>query len=288
MADDCRCQRPSAFRLKRLLRYLFTLGGLCVAPAILPAAAPASPQDGVSAPHWGSFQCPEELSSNEAKQSALQEFTRAYAGQFPNNTVRDMMLFRYRLLVAHSCVQTLKSMLAAVSPLSEMLRVEDGDFGPKTEEFDPKTKVLTIYFRKNGEPAGLSEEDLILNFYGWKPPMSPEAIARAFISPRKSLHILGKFTAPDDLTRVPAYFIVSQTLYPGKTYGYVNISKITSVGSGTYTVTFDKRIAGTSAASIEESGRAWLISAKGKAISQAVGHVGVDPQWEQHFAQAQK
>jgi hypothetical protein len=210
----------------------------------------------------------------------------AYAGQFPNNNVRDMMLFRYRLLVAHSCVQTLKSMLAEVSPLSEMLRVENRDFGPKTEELDPKTKVLTIWFRKNGEPPGLSDEDLILNFYGWKPPTSPEAIARAFINPRENLHILGKFTAPDDITRGPAYFIVSETLYPGETYGYVNITKISSVGSGTYAVTFAKRIAGTSTANIEERGRAWLISAEGKAISQAVDHVGVDPEWEQHFAQA--
>jgi hypothetical protein len=285
MVDDCRCQRPSAFRLKRLLKYLFTLGGLCVAPVVLPAA---SPQDDASGPQLGAFQCPEELSSNEAKQSALQGFTRAYAGRFPNNNVRDMMLFRYRLLVAHSCVQTLKSMLAAISPLSEMLRIEDGDFGPRTEEFNPKTKVLTIWFRKNGEPPGLSDEDLILNFYGWKPPTSPDVIASSFISPRESLHILAKFTAPDDITREPAYFIVSKTFYRGKTYGYINVSKITSVGSGAYTVTFDNRIAGTSAANIEESGRAWLISARGKAIFQAVGHVGVDPQWEQHFAQVHK
>ena len=226
--------------------------------------------------------------SNEEKQAALREFMQVYASQFPNNNVRDMMLFRHRLLVAHSCIQTLKSMLAAVSPLSEMLRIEERDFGPKTEEFDPKTKVLTIWFRKNGEPPGLSNEDLILNFYGWKPPTSPEVIAGAFINPRENLHILYKFTAPDDVTRVPAYFIASEALYPGETYGYVNITKITSVGSGTYAVTFAKRIAGTSTANIEESGRAWLISTEGKAISQAVGHVGVDPQWEQHFTQVHK
>ena len=239
-------------------------------------------------PHWGSFQCPEALTSNEAKQAALREFIRAYAGQFPNNNVRDMTLFRYRLLVAHSCIQTLKSMLAAIDPLSEMLRIEDRDFGPETEEFNPKTKVWTVWFRKNGEPPGLSDEDLILNFYGWKPPTSAEVIAKAFINPRENLHILVKFTAPDDITREPAYFIVSETLYPGETHGYVNISKITSVGSGTYTVTFAKKIAGTSTANIEERGRAWLISAEGEAISQAVGHVGVNPQWEQHFAQAHK
>ena len=120
----------------------------------------------------------------------------------------------------------------------------------------------------------LSDEELILSFYGWKPPTSPDVIARAFINPRENLHILAKFRAPDDITREPAYFIVSKTFYRGKTYGYINVSKITSVGSGTYTVTFDEaELSGTSAANIDERELArspGLISAKGKATSQAV------------------
>jgi hypothetical protein len=264
------------------------LAVLYLAPAGLPAATPTNSQDDAASPLLGSFRCPEEFTSKEAKEAALREFMQAYAGRFPNNNIRDMMLFRYRLLVAHSCLQTLNYMFTHVSPTSEMLRVKDRDFGPKTEEFDRKTKVWTVRFRKDGEPPGLSEEDLIFNFYGWKPATSPEAIAKAFISPRENLHILGKFEAPDDITKAPAYFIVSETLYPGETYGYLNISKISSVGSGAYTVTLAKKITGTSTANIAEEGRVWFISEEGKAITRVVDHVGIDPTWEQYLARAHK
>jgi len=288
IAGACRSREHCASRRKRLSLSLLVLAGLCVAPAGLPAATPTCSQDDANSPLFGSFRCPEEFTSNEAKQAAVRDFMQAYASRFPNNTVRDMLLFRYRLLVTHSCVQTLNYMLMHVSPDSEMLRVEDRDFGPKTVEFDRKTKVWTVWFRKDGKPPEVSDEDLIFNFYSWKPATSPEAIANAFVSPRENLHILGEFEAPDDITKAPAYFIVSETLYPGETYGYVNISKISSVGSGAYTVTLAKKITGTSTADIGEKGRVWFISEEGKAITDVVGHVGVDPAWEQYLTQERK
>lgn len=280
MADDCRYRKRYGSRLKGFFLSLLVFAGLHIAPVESPAATPTNPQEDASSALSSSFRCPEELTSNDAKQTALREFVKAYSGRFPNKSIRDMMLFRYRLLVAHSCVQTLKSMLMHVSPDSEMLRVGDGDFGPRTEEFDQETKVWTVWFRKDGKPPGLSNEDLIFNFYGWKPPTSAEAIANAFIRPRENLRILGKFGTPDDVTKAPAYFIVSETLYPGERYGYVNISKISSVGTGAYAVTFAKKMTGTSITDIEEKSRAWYISQEGTAISRAVGQVGVDPAWE--------
>jgi hypothetical protein len=235
-----------------------------------------------------SFRCPEEFTTDDLKKAALKEFIRAYAAQYPNNNVRDLMIFRYRLLVAHSCVQTLKSMLKDIDPLGQMLRVENHDFGPKTQEFDPKTKVWTIFFRKDGEPPEFADQDLILNFYGWNPATSPEAIAKAFIQPREGLNILGDFEAPDDLTKAPAFFIVSETIYPGDKYGFVNLSKMSSVGNGAYAVTLTKKITGKSVAEIDEKGRAWVISADGKASFDAVSHVGIDPSWEQYLAQTPK
>lgn len=228
-----------------------------------------------------SFRCPEDYPSEEAKRAALNDFIREYSAKFPNNNVRDMLLFRYHLLVTHSCIQTLKSMLANVSPLTEMLSIQNQDFGPKTEELDTKTKVWSVYFRRNGEPAATTDEELIFNFYGWNPPTSAASIASAFINRNDNVRILGKFEAPDDLTRQPAYFIVSETLYPGETYGFLNISKISSVGTGAYTVTFCKKISG---GNIEEKGKAWVTSKEGQDIAQLVGHIGVDASWEQHFA----
>lgn len=84
-----------------------------------------------------------------------------------------------------------------------------------------------------------------------------------FLRPGSSMAraVLGKFEAPDDLIRRPAFFI-SETLYPGETCGYVSISEISSVGSGTYTTTLAKKIAGTSTADVEQKGK---VCAEGKA-----------------------
>jgi len=259
------------------------LVGIALAPVAFAALPPQDSQDREAALSK-SFRCPEEYLSDTAKKSALHDFMQNYAAQFPNNNVRDMMLFRYRLLVAHSCIQTLNSMLTGVAPVSEMLRFQNQDFGPKTEEYNSKTNVWTVWFRKDGQPAQLSQEDLILNFYGWPGP-SPEIVARAFVRPRQDLHVIGQFEAPDDLTKAPAYFIVSQTLYPDETYGYVNISKISSVGNGTYTVTLAKRITGGSTADIERKGMAWFVSDEGKAAIHTVGDVGVDGSWQRYFEQ---
>jgi hypothetical protein len=267
-----------------LFPIVFVLVGLAIAsPRLL---ATGTPQDASNSDLSSSFRCPEDYPSSEAKQAALKEFMRAYAAKFPDNNVRDLMVYRYRLLVAHSCIQALQSMLADVSPFSEMLSLQNRDYGPKTEEFDPATKVWTIYFRKDGEPPALSDQGLIFNFYGWKPATSPEAIAQAFVSRRDNVQILGKFQAPDDVTKAPAYFIVSETVYPGQTFGYVNISKITSVGSGAYTVTFSKKIAGSTSADAAEKGKAWFLSDEGQKISHAIDRVGVDTAWEEYLSKA--
>jgi hypothetical protein len=92
------------------------------------------------------------------------------------------------------------------------------------------------------------EEDLILNFYGWPGP-TPDAIATAFARPRSDFRVIFGYGAPDDLTGAKAFFVVSQQFYSGETYGYVNISKISSVGSGTHTAT------------LEENQRALLLTA---------------------------
>jgi hypothetical protein len=252
-----------------------------------PGPSSGGPQEDGVAALSSEFRCPEEYSSDNAKRAALQQFIKAYTARFPENNPRDLMIMRYRLLVAHSCIQTLKSMLTSVAPISEMLRFEIDDLGPKTEEYDPRTKVWTVWFRKNGEPPALSVEDLIFNFYQ-SPGTSPESIANAFVRPRPNIEVLGKFEAPDDLTKRPAFFIVSETLYSGQNCGYVNISKISSVGSGAYTVTLARKITGTSTADIKQKGKVWLLSAEGKADSRTLGQVSVDPSWEQYLAQKAK
>jgi hypothetical protein len=259
------------------------IAGLCLAPTSFVPPALGAAQDQSQAEISNSFHCPETYPSKEAKQAALMEFLQEYASKFPNNNVRDVMVFRYRLLVAHSCIQTLKSMLTNVGPTSEMLSLRGGDYGPKTEEYDSATKVWTTYFRRDGEPPDLSNEDLIFNFYGWSPATSPDNIAHRFLARRDNIQILGKMIAPDEVTKVPSYFIVSETQYPGEAYVYLNISKISSVGSSAFTVTFSKKVVGSSSAGADQNARAWFVSEEGKATMREVGRVGVDGGWEEYL-----
>ena len=138
-----------------------------------------------------------------------------------------------------------------------------------------------MYFRRDGEPAATSEEELIFNFYGWEPAISPSSVAKAFVNRRDNVQILGKFEALDEVTKAPAYYIVSESLYPADREAYVNISKISSVGSGAYTVTFSKKITGPQ---LDEEGKAWYLSPEGQAISRAVSSVGVDSTWQEYLS----
>lgn len=230
-----------------------------------------------------SFRCPEDYPSAAAKMAALNEFIRDYTAQFPNKTVRDLLVYRYHLLVSHSCVQTLRYMLAHVSPTAELVRFDGKDYGPKTEEFDPTGKVWTIFFKAKSE-LSQPDEELIFNFYGWNPPTSPSSIAQAWLNRGDNVHTIWKFEAPDGVTKSPAYFFVSVTTYPGQPFGYVNVTKISSIGpDGTYAVTFSKKIAGKDASEFEKNVRAWILSEEGRAASKAIGYVGVDSSWEKYL-----
>ena len=261
------------------------------APAVAQPAAQPALTEGVPAAveHHNTtdlsttFQCPEDYPSVEAKQSALGNFLQAYAAQFPNATDHDVMLYRYRLLVAHSCNQTLEYMLAHLSPTTEMLRFQNQDYGPKTEEFDPTTKVWSVFYVKDGEKPNVAKEELIFNFYGWEPPTSPESIAKAFMNRSDAGKILGKFGAPDDITKSLAYFVTSETTYPDQPFAYVNISKITSAGGSAYTVTFAKKVYSTTSAEVDEKVRSWVLSEDGRVTFLAIGRVGVGAGWQEHL-----
>ena len=228
------------------------------------------------------FRCPENDPSPEASRADLNEFIHTYAAQFPNKTVGNLMAYRYQLLVSHSCAKTLQFMLEHVSSMESMVRFNSRDFGPRDEEFDPGSRVWTEYF----DASANGDDSLIFNFYGWEPPSSPESVAEAYIAPRKGLKIIWKFQAPDDVTKAPAFFIVSETDRSEKGYGYVNLSKITSAGTSAYTVTYTKKFPCKGADNLDTKVKAWLLSDESKAISSELGRVGVDSGWKEYLAHA--
>ncbi len=227
------------------------------------------------------FECPESYPSDDARTAALKQFVEAYRTAYPSNMVRDLEVFRYRLLVAHGCTKTLAYVQAHVLPTTEILELGGQEYGPATREYDSQTKVWTVFLRHSGASAERSDADLIFNFYGWTLPRTAAAVAQAFVQTRQDAVILGKFQAPDDVTGQPAFFIVSETIYPDQVYGYVNVTKVAPLGGSSYAVTFAKRFTGASADDAARQGKAWFLSKEGQDMAAAVGRVGVGDGWRE-------
>jgi hypothetical protein len=268
---------------------LLAIAGLLVGLASRSALAQNTGNAAVTAPDpAASFRCPEDYPSSEAAKAALDEFVKAYAAKFPDKTINDFAAYRYQLLASHSCTKTLQNLhdgfLADITPATATINFNQHQFGPRDEEFDPATKVWTEYF--DGKSAGDAgpDEELIFNFYGWRPPVSATSIAETYINRRDNIQILGKFQAPDEGTKAPAYFIVSETTFKKKPYGYLNIGKVTSIGDSAYMVTFTMRIFGANNAEIDAKARAWYSSAAGQAASREIGKIGVNQSWQEYLS----
>jgi hypothetical protein len=235
-----------------------------------------------------SFHCPEDYPSSDAAKAAVNEFLKAYTARFPDGTINDFVAYRYRLLVTHSCTKTLQNIhdseLADITPTTATINFDHRAFGPRDEEFDPVTKVWTEYYDEKAVGSDAPEEELIFNFYGWQPPVAPESIAETYISRRDNVQIIGKFQAPDDVTKAAAYFIVSEATFKNKPYGYLNIGKITSIGNSAYMVTFTKRIFGANNAEIDARAKSWFTSAEGKAAFSEIGKIGVNASWQEYLS----
>jgi hypothetical protein len=269
-------RQASALHLKALIVFAILMGFVLTAGGQNAGSTSAGQKDnGLST----NFRCPESDPSPEESRAELNEFVHTYAAQFPDKTVGNLMAYRYQLLVSHSCTKTLQFMLGHISSMEAMVRFNGRDFGPKDEEFDPGTRVWTEYF--DGSANG--DDSLIFNFYGWEPPSSPESVAETFIAPRQGLKIIWKFQAPDDVTKAPAFFIVSETDRSEKGYGYVNLSKITSAGTSAYTVTYTKKFPCKNADSLDAKVKVWLLSDESKAIRSELGRVGADSGWKEYL-----
>jgi hypothetical protein len=176
-------------------------------------------------------------------------------------------------------------MLAHVSPTTEMFQFGTGDYGPKTEEFDPLKKVWTVRYKREDQSTNLHPDELIFSFYGSKPPTSPESVVQAFVKKNDHVQILGQLQVADEVTKSPAYIILSETRYKGDPFALVTVSKTTSLGRSAYTVTFSKRISGISNADLEKNLKSWLSGDEVRAIELGIVHVGVDTEWQGYLTE---
>jgi len=230
------------------------------------------------------FQCPESFSTEAEKEAALRSFMDDYRSAHPNKTVRDLMSDSYRALVEHDCSETLAYMTAHISPIAEEVRFDSRNFLRDTPEFDPATRVWTVYF----DPVSPSDQEhvdeLALNFYGWDPAQLPADIAKAFVSPRPNIKILSTFAAPDTGSKELFYYVVSLNMILSRSYGYVDLTRIGPVAGSAFAVTYGRKFQAHSADELLAKAEAWLLSDTGKAIEKELRQVGVDSNWQSALA----
>jgi hypothetical protein len=154
-------------------------------------------------------------------------------------------------------------------------------FSRREHEFDPATKVWTVYFDPENGPPGSGSDGMILNFYGWDHSIDPQAIAQEWVRHAGEKQVIFKFQAPDDVTHQPAFFIVAEAMHLDRGYGYLDISKITSAGNGTYAVTYDRRFTGKDVDAIDKTMKEWLLTPEAHAVQKSIGTLSVDADWQQ-------
>jgi hypothetical protein len=205
--------------------------------------------------------------------------------------VGDMESFRYQLLVSHTCNTTLENELHDVAPIDTMLRFNGESFGPETTQFDNGTDVWSTYFALNGESLSSPDEELIFNFYlqnVWATStVTAEEVATTLVQ-NSAETIDYKFTAPDSATKLPDYFVYSDITYPQQNYGYIYITKISTIQNSAFSVTYAKKIT-DSAANLDSDINSWLLHELTAAKSnqgpiEEVSNVAVDSSWPSYLA----
>jgi curved DNA-binding protein CbpA len=253
----------------------------------LPGANSASSiQDNSNESLNNSFQCPDSYPSEQAATDAVASFISTYMKLYPNSTVGELYNYRYRLLVSDSCTTTLQKMLQNVVPNDEMLRFIGEDFGAQTVELDSNTNVWSAYYPVNGENLNNPDEELVFNFYlqnVWVPtPFTAQSVA-IFLAKSEAGNIIYQFTAPDTITKQPDYFIYFDVTNPGQDYGYLYITKISSIQNSVFSVTYSKKFTGS--AGLESNMESWLAGdlKSSNGASATLSNVGVDSSWLTYF-----
>ena len=234
-----------------------------------------------------SFACPESYTSPQDQTNAVAKFISDYSKTSPNATVADMYTYRYHLLVSHSCNKTLVNILQNVTTLDQLLRFEVKDFGPQKTEFTKDTGVLSSYFTLNGQGLENPDEELIFNFYlqdVWaKGAISAEHVAQVVADSygqSDTSQVIYKFTAPDTATKKPDFFIFSDITYPDQGYGYLYVTKISSLQNSVFSATYSKKFTANTA-NLQNDINNWLAQdlKLTDGYSKEIGNIGVDSSW---------
>lgn len=238
-----------------------------------------------------SFVCPEDYQSPQARKDALIKFINDYSEEHPNATLQDIYTYRHTTLVSHSCNQTLTNLLQNISPDDLKLYFVGKDFGPQNLQFTNDTNIWSSYYTLGEQGLANSDEEIILNFYlhdVWtSKKFTAQSVAQNIadsFSQYNNSTLINKFTALDNITKKPAYFIVSDTVQPDQKYAYVYIMKVSSIENDVFSVTYSKRF-NDDAFNLQSDINNWLAQDLGSSegASSEIANIGVNVNWLDYF-----
>lgn len=239
-----------------------------------------------------SFVCPEDYQSPQAREDALITFIDDYSEEHPNATLQDIYTYRHTTLVSHSCNKTLANLLQNISPDDLKLYFVGKDFGPQNLQFTNDTNVWSSYYTLGEQGLANPDEEIILNFYlhdVWtSKKFTAQSVAQNIadsFSQYSNSTLINKFTAPDDITKKPAYFIISDTIHPDQNYAYVYIMKISSIENDVFSVAYSKKF-NDDASNLQSNINNWLTQDLGSSegASSGIANIGVNANWLDYFA----
>ncbi|MBI2012863.1 MAG: hypothetical protein HYS88_00180, partial [Candidatus Colwellbacteria bacterium] len=146
------------------------------------------------------------------------------------------------------------------------------------------TGVWSAYFSLNGMGLDNANELLVFNFYlngVWTDEVTAEKVAYTFLE--SATHVIDKpFTAPDNITKSPSYFIVSFS--PRENFTYLHISKISSVDNCVFSSIYSKKFMGDWPKLENEMNR-WLLKDLESVVdaSRGIANLAVNQSWVEYL-----
>lgn len=232
------------------------------------------------------FICPENMSDPNAQVDAVSKFIKVYSEKNPDATLADMNTYRFNMLTENKCVKTLANMLQKVSPDDLRIYFNWKVFWPQNFQFTPDTAVGTAYYTIGWQWLDSPDEELMFNFYIkdiWSQKIfSAKSVADNIINSYKgSLNssVINSFIAPDKITGLGDYFIISKAIYSG--YAYVYVMKISTIGDSVFSVTYSRKFTDSNT-NLSTNIDNWLIqdsSLSSEWVSNRLADIWVDEVW---------
>jgi hypothetical protein len=170
-----------------------------------------------------------------------------------------------------------------VLPRVRSLTLAGHKFERVVEYYDAETHVWSVIFVDDPQHPENYGNQLILNFYGWTPKPTAEAVASALSEERQGAKNIFLFKAPDKPNGEMAFHIVPLTW--GRA-NFVNLMSVTHWEKSAINISFGHRLgAGADPDKMDAEARQWLLSPEGESFRDTVASLRAGDGWREYLKQ---